>query len=432
VIDPLLQGMPNQKDTSGVRNFTYVFPVKNFERDIEALQRIVTFERLAILVDRGLLEALPQLQVLAQRTAQRYVFTPVMVPVDDNVLELLARFPADIDAVFVTPLSRFSDNDLETLANALKARKLPSFSFWGRQEVELGLLASMAADDDGQRLARRVALNVQRIMLGEDPALFHVSITQRERLTLNMQTARAIPVSPPWDVLTEALALNQEIDDQPRLTLRRAIDIALQGNLALAANRFDVELARDELAQARSQRRPQLEIGAQALLIDDDRAEGSFGQQPERLTSASATVNQLIYADGVNADVEIREYLIDAAANDLTAVELDTVLQTVTAFLTVLSARSLENIQIENLETTRANLDLAQTRETIGVSGPTEVIRWEREIADNLKSLAEARSARLRAELQLNQVLNRELDLEIPLVDITVARRRTSSFRAAS
>ena len=59
-----------------------------------------------------------------------------------------------------------------------------------------------------------------------------------------------------------------EVDDQPRLTLRRAIDIALEANLALAVNRFDVELARDDLDVARSQRRPQLEVGAQALVID--------------------------------------------------------------------------------------------------------------------------------------------------------------------
>ena len=421
VIDTDLQGMPSQKDTSGVPNFTYVSPIKNFERDIEAFLRIVTFERLAILVDRGLLEALPQLQELARRTAAAYGFTPVVVPVDDNVLELLARFPDDVDAVFITPLARFSDNELVALANALKARGLPSFSFWGRPEVELGVLASMAADDDGQRLARRVALNVQRILLGEEPAEIRVSISQRERMTLNMDTVRAIGVSPPWDVLTEALLLNQAIDDEPRLTLRRAINIALQTNLALAVNRFGVELARDDLALARSQRRPQLEVGAQALVIDDDRAEASFGQQAERSAVASATVNQLIYADGVNADIDIRRHLLEAAANDLSAAELDTVLQTSTAFLTVLGARRLENIQIDNLETTRANLDLARTREAIGVSGPTEVIRWEREIADNLKSLAEARSTRLRAELQLNRALHRALDREFALADISVA-----------
>ncbi len=217
VIDPVLQDMPRVEDTSGVRNFTYVAPVKNFERDIEAFQRITPFERLAILVDRGLIEALPQLQRPAQQAARQYDYSSVVVPADDKVLELLARLPADIDAVFVTPLTRFSEDDLEALADALKARKLPSFSLWGRQEVERGILASMAADDDGQRVARRVALNVQRILLGEDPGGFGVSISQRERLTLNMRTARATGVSPAWDVLTEALKLFEQVDDEPRL-----------------------------------------------------------------------------------------------------------------------------------------------------------------------------------------------------------------------
>ncbi len=421
VIDPDLQGLPRVRDATGVRNFTYVAPVKSFERDVAAFRRVVAFERLAIVVDRGLLEALPALRALAAATAARFGFEALLVAADDNVYDLLASLPSGIDAVFVTPLLRFDETALRALAVGLRARRLPSFSFLGRVEVELGLLVSMAADDDGQRLARRVALDVQRILLGEDAGTLGVSISQRERLVINMDTLRGVGVSPSWDVLTEALRLNDAPDTGPGLTLRRAMNEALEANLGLAVNRFAIDLAEDDRALAGSRRGPQLELGAGAVVVDEDRAAASFGQQPERSTNASATLTQLLYDDGVNADVDIAAERMQAARSDVAAAELDTVLDAALAFLEVLRARSVERIRVENLETTRANLDLATLREAIGTSGPSEAIRWEREIADNLKSLAESRSERRRAESRLNVLLNRPPARPVKLVDLAVA-----------
>ena len=45
-------------------------------------------------------------------------------------------------------------------------------------------------------------------------------------------------------------------------------------------------------------------------------------------------------------------------------------------------AKTLERIQLENLEVTRVNLELARSREAIGQSSPGEVYRWEGEIAN--------------------------------------------------
>ena len=42
------------------------------------------------------------------------------------------------------------------------------------------------------RMARRIALNLQRILLGDDPGTLPVDIERTEVMTINMATARAI------------------------------------------------------------------------------------------------------------------------------------------------------------------------------------------------------------------------------------------------
>ena len=55
-----------------------------------------------------------------------------------------------------------------------------------------------------QRLARRVALMIQRIAQGEDPAGFDVSFPTEQRLVINMRTAADIGWSPRWEDLADA------------------------------------------------------------------------------------------------------------------------------------------------------------------------------------------------------------------------------------
>ncbi len=66
----------------------------------------------------------------------------------------------------MTPL-RFDSAQVQELARGLAARKLPTFSVVGRSEVEAGmLLTTGGAERDIERLARRVAIMIQRIAAG--------------------------------------------------------------------------------------------------------------------------------------------------------------------------------------------------------------------------------------------------------------------------
>ena len=71
--------------------------------------------------------------------------------------------------------------------------------------MEAGLLMAIGGmPSDDTRFARRIALNLQRILLGEDAAEIEVGFRLGRRLVINMRTARAIGFLPRWAVLIDA------------------------------------------------------------------------------------------------------------------------------------------------------------------------------------------------------------------------------------
>ena len=110
----------------------------------------------------------------------------------------LARLAADLEgaeSVYLASLSGLSEDRLQQVLLTINSHKLPSMSMTGLSYVNKGAFCSVSGEVDAQKLARRIALNLQRITMNDDPANFQVDFTHPERLAINMQTAREIEVS---------------------------------------------------------------------------------------------------------------------------------------------------------------------------------------------------------------------------------------------
>ena len=436
VIDPEVQGIPTATNdegerVSGVTNLNYVTFPSNVEQSVRRLREITPFRRLTFLTSEGLAEAVPALEENLQSGVQGLDLDPSMVRVGASVEAAIAAIPGDTEAVYVYPLIQLPPGDFNRLVQALIERRLPAFSYWGRREVELGLLASLFATEEFDRLGRRIALNVQRILSGEEAGGLPVDFARRVRLSLNVETARAIGVYPSWSVWTEVdLVVDRERGFQRQLSLSMAAQEAVTANLELlATNRF-VAAADQDRRIARSVLLPQVSVAGFGELIDSDRA-SSLSGGPQRLGVASASVSQLLYSDGVRANVRIQDELQLSREQQLEETRLDIVLDASVAYLDILRAKTSETIQRENLSVTRSNLELAQVRQEIGVSRPAEVIRWENQVANNRRDVINAGAQRNIAEIRLNRLLNRpleepfqteETDLRDPLLRTSAAQ----------
>jgi len=333
-----------------------------------------------------------------------------MVPIDKSVHEVFANLPPGIEAVYVTPLIHLPPGDFDRLVEGLIDRRLPSFSLMGRMEVERGVLAGLKPDIF-PRLARRVALNVQRILLGEDAGALPVVFAPGEQLTINMATARAIGVSPSWAVVTEAELIRQDREDVTRrLDLYAAVREAIAANLELSAKDRFVAAQAQNISEARAHLLPQVSLAGTGMVIDEDRAEGSMGQQPERTVSGSVSATQVLYSEAAWANLSIQKKLQMGREEERRQQRLDIVQAAATAYLNVLRALTFERIQTENVKRTRSNLELARVREVVGSAGPAEVYRWESQIASNRKTVIEANARRNLAEMELNRLLHRPLE----------------------
>jgi ABC-type uncharacterized transport system substrate-binding protein len=191
-IDAAALGLPDDGNTSGVRNLNYLNNPGAALRDLEAFREIVGYQTVYIVSDPLIYEVLTELYERNQRFLESMGLTIVPVFAATSAYDVLDRLPDGAEAVYFTPLLRMSDDELRKLIDGLNARKIPTMSLIGRSEVEMGMLAGLRAPTDYPRMARRIALNVQQALFGEDPGTFSTIFERSERLVINMDTAREI------------------------------------------------------------------------------------------------------------------------------------------------------------------------------------------------------------------------------------------------
>lgn len=418
VADPGLQGLPYENGASGKKNLSYISLDVDIGRDLRVFREIVPFTRLAVLLDGAIIEAIPGIQDEMTRSARDLNITVTPLAVADAASPALAAIAADVQAVYVGPLLRLSSAEVQRLITGLTERRLPSFAFFGKSDVELGMLLGSGPALQMDRLARRVALNARRILLGEAAADLPVAFARQEGLVLNMRTARAIGFSPSWQLLTRAELLHDEPEAAgPPLTFAGAIREAVELNLSVRIAEANVAAGQENIREARSALLPQIGLTGGHLGIEKDDASAIPGRA-ERITSGSVTVEQSLYSEATRANLVIQKQLQAARENDRDQVRLDIVLETAQAYLGVLRAKTNERVQKNNLRLTRSNLELARVRRRIGTAGPSEVYRWESEIANARRAVDEAQTQTRVAEIGLNALLHRPLEQAVATVEV--------------
>ncbi len=411
VVDRKLQGLPYKNGKSGVRNLTYVAYPSDLVRDIKVFHDVVSFKKLTCVIDEVAIEAVPGIENSCRQAAEGIGvgadYIAMKAPLAKNIL---AALPADTDAVYLAPLMRLPSKEFERLVAGLIERRLPSFAFLGRRDVQRGVLAGVAPDVDLDRIVRRTALNIQRILLGEQPGSLKVDLDARESLAINMATARAIGFSPKWTTLNTAeLLYEEERGTANELSLARVVRDAVKVNLDVRVAERNVAAGAEDIRQARSGLLPQVDLSGDYVEINEERVVLLPGTQ-ERTTSGSVTLNQRIYSEPAWANLSIQKHLQQSRESERDQVRLDVILDTANAYLDVLRAKTAERIQRQNLTLTRSNLDLARIRRKVGTAGPSEVYRWESEIAGVRINVIDAEALRQQTELALNRLRNRPLE----------------------
>jgi outer membrane protein len=419
VIDPRGQHIPLQNGTSGVKNLNYlVYPI-TFERDIELFKEIIPFKKLVNISSKRYRQVLYPLPG-DDHAAQKYGDIDIVyLLLDASAEEVLKNIPKDADAVYLGPNLHLPPSEFKKLVEGFIERQLPSFSFLGESEVRQGIMAT-ANSDVFQRLIRRTALNIQRIIQGAEPGTISVAFSPGKKLFINLHTAYAVKVTPNWSVLLEAEMVQVDTTSvfAEQVNLASVIQRTLTANLDIQAKLREVAADAKNVALARSNLLPKLDFLSTGLKIDEDRAHASY--QPEQSGTGELNLTQVIFSEPAIANLSIQSSIHKSKQNELELTRLENVVAGASTYLNYLRAQKIYFILLDNLKITRSNLELAQIRQTTGVAGPEEPLRWEVEIANMRKTVMGLHSQMNQVRYLLNFILNFQLNQGLNVSDVSI------------
>jgi outer membrane protein TolC len=428
IIDTGLLERDESIGRSGIRNLNYLTRYADFGEDLDTLSRFTTYRDLVLFVDAGLASAIQVLQDRALEASAERGINLILVPHDGIDHDLMKGVPAETDAIFVAGLPRMPEADFLRLIEGINAARLPSYSFIGVRDVARGLLVTNSEPRDTDRQARLNGLNMQAVMLGERPEDQPIASLRKEQLTINMATARLIGLSPTFELLNEAVLLNQDVEAAgEQYGLVEIARLAVEQNLDLQAEEFGVRAGLQEIARARTNLLPQ--VGASyGQTIRKESSAVAAGLFAERSSDAAINVDQLLYSDAASANLKIQKELQRTRLASLEEFELDVVQAATIAYYSALNARSQLALQENNLRITRANLELAEDRVRLGTSTRADVYRWEAEDARSQIAVNNARAALNRAWETLNRIVQEPLGQPLALREASFDEPFVMSF----
>jgi outer membrane protein len=408
-VDPVFSGLPRDKSgkRSGKKNFSYLVYSSSFLEDLQTFKRLTRAKTQHVLVDRLMKKWMPALSTLSAK-AKKIGVTLSLVPVDDQAKAALSAIPKDAKAIYLMPLPRLDDRERVALLSGLRARRLPTFSATGRAEVERGALATQQRGVDMLRAARRTAINIERVVRGEDPKTFSIHLTRRRKLLLNMTVARAIGWAPDWRVLVYAEKIGLAATKRgPKMTLTDVVRDALSRNWDVLAASKGLQVQQHRVRAARAGFYPQVDFAFSHQTIHKELAETSNGTQPWHQGKLAGQLKQFVFVEPVMANLTIQKHLRRGQKADVRRVRLDVASNAALAFLDLLKAQANFEIQRNNARVTDENLERAQVRKQVGSGGPSDVYRWQSQLATDRNNTVLAQTLVANSRVQLNQLTRR-------------------------
>lgn len=410
IFDNEMQNIPPAVNgASGIKNLTYVESPFDLKRDFATMYDLFQFNKIALVGDNaddinG--EATPYIKTLLPSGTDFK-----LMRMSSNADEMLAKLE-DYDAVYFFPLEDLDNgSSFETVVRKLSDDGKITFSLISEPYLDKGVYASYETDDNFQRVPRRVALNVMKILEGRRASELNVTMgNYTDDLLINMAAVNRTGIYPSYDMLNTAIIENLTLEDggESNLNLQLAIAEALQNNLQLSIAKHQIGMGEKDISIAKSNLLPQLNASASVYQLDEARTilqgQGSLGKYN---LNGVLDLSQVILSEPAVANVAIQKLLNESNKYALEQNELDVVQNVTNAYIGILQTKALVELNNENLNVTRQNYNIAKNKESIGQSGASDVYRWESQQALQNVEVNNALAQLTQARHSLNFLLNR-------------------------
>jgi len=423
--DPSLFGIAfDEMGRSGKVGVNFVTPGERTARDLFLFQQLVPAKNVTVLLQ----DSIEQDEVLKNRL--RVIGTTLgieieVIAVGKNPSGVVAKLSAATQAVYAGPLRALETNARAALFAELTRKGLPTFAMAGLADVDRGAFAGALSDGE-ERLAKRLADHLGALLRGERMENLPAWLPARERLTINGSSANGLGMKASLELRLLADMTHMDAPGEGRqLSLRGAIETALADNTQLAAQREEVSAMGYEKRIARSALLPHISAAAAYQRNDRKTPQVEAGFSAEANEQVSLQADQVIFDNGTFTQVRVARENLKGSLAQLQAGELEIVNLTVNAFLNVLSAEALLDIEIENLKLTRSNLRTARARLKLGAGGNEEVYRWESQEAGQLGDVYRAQAQVTGAKAGLARLLGNGMNTRWSLKPVALSADET-------
>ncbi|HTX88351.1 MAG TPA: efflux RND transporter permease subunit [Bacteroidales bacterium] len=401
VINHELQRIPWVNGASGVPNLAYIQLKSSIENEITELEKIVPFHNLSLVASRDYYD------VINPDHRQDYYYDTVagvkvhLILADTSADEILAAIPEHAEAVYLDALFRMPPHEMARLVDSLNARKIPSFGY-DESLVREGFLASVFPRFMG-RLSKRIALDMQQILLGSNASTLPVDLLQGTGFYLNLGTFGKLGLRfLSWDLITEATIVDFDRQDSTAkfISLPDLMDLALDSNQDLVARKFELLASSEDINIARSVLLPYLNLSATGTLNSAVNGSLPLG------VAGTANASQIIYSEPYWSDLRVAQTRQQARVESYQKNELDIGNEVAKAYMNIIESRSNFYLLIHNLMIARSNLDVAKMKKETGSAGEDEILRWQIEVARAKRNVIATYSTMVQDIYQLVQLIH--------------------------
>ena len=396
-----------------VTNFSYVAIAYRPDRDILVFSELVPLTHLGVVLNPS--QRTPAVEEYFVNAAKKVGAQVSFLP--DN-WSAMTNLDVNLDAIYLADVYCADEKKRVGLIDFFTAKRLPVFSIYGDRDVQLGALAGLNKDFS-ERLVKRLALNIRQIMSGISPEDLRGVLPIEEKLLINAQTAAAVSYAPPLEVMINADFINEDaLALGKELTIDEAMRIAVENNALLAARKDDTKIAKQNRNLALGNLLPQVDGYVAYDQLNSSYASATM--QPENDSRIGLKASQMIFNDPLISQYRANSQLYKGSLDDWEGTRLDTMTTAALFYLRLLQSKALLKIDVDNLNLTRSNLELAKARQRAGVAGPEEVYRWENQAASQKATVIKSAANYDVARVALNQVLGVDINRQWRPVDIQV------------
>lgn len=384
-------------------------PLKQYVNDFILFKKLVpTQKKTAVLINENFYKTQKDWHAIIEKKfkEQNHSIDFVVLPVSEKHLKAsLDKIPSDVDSVFVTPMFNLSIEQRKELYAHLNARKLPSFSSVGNEDVELGALLGTSTPDTDRKLAEATSFSIHGVLHGNVVKNEKIPFYDDSVIYYNSDTGEMLGYHAPLRLLNNSQIISHK--QIPQYDLAYVFNTMEDNSLDVQRKRYLIDAARRSTISAYLKYLPTLRFDLGHQSYNGAYAE-SYSDVPKTVGQFVFGIDQMIYAPDLVTNIIVKHKKLNFEKAEKVLTEQNLGLQLGFLYIETLMFENMINVQEEYVKETRENLAIARVRQKAGYCGAEEVLRWAGQVSEAEKKLLNMKAEYKNTKITINKILYKD------------------------